>query len=69
MYAYSITDGPMPMKSHKAIVQLRPVTDTDQTFVEWTVAFDAGESVFDSIKTMFEEAIPQGVSALKSKFA
>ena len=69
MYAYSITDGPVSINSHKGVVQLRTFTDTDQTFIEWTVAFDADESSFDSIKTMFEEAIPQGMSALKSKFA
>lgn len=69
MYAYSITDGPVPLKSHKGVFQLGRVTDTDETFIEWTVTFEADESVSDSVKAMFEEAIPQGLSALKSKVA
>ncbi len=69
MYAYSITEAPMPMKSHKGTVQLRPVTDGDETYVEWKITFEADESVSGAIKSMFEEAIPEGLAALKSKFA
>ncbi len=68
MYAYSITDGPMPMRNHKGVVQLRAVTDSDETFVEWSATFDADESVLNTIKEMFEAAIPAGLSALKSEF-
>jgi len=68
-YAYSITEGPVPMTCHKGVVRLRPVTDTGRTFVEWTVAFDADDAVIDAISAMFRDAIPQGLSALKSTFA
>lgn len=69
MYAYSITDGPMPMKSHKGVVQLHPVTDTGHTFVDWTITVEADDEVLGTITAMFEEAIPQGLVALKAKLA
>ena len=69
MYAYSITDAPMPIRNHKGVVQLRPITDTNQTFAEWTTEFEADGNVVEMIKGMFEAAIPAGLSALKSHFS
>ncbi len=69
MYAYSITDGPMPMKSHKGVVQLHPVTDTGHTFVDWTITVEAEDEVLGTITAMFEEAIPLGLTALQTKLA
>ena len=39
-YSYAITESPMPMKNYEGTVCLRPVTDGDATFIEWSATFD-----------------------------
>ncbi len=67
-YSYTITDGPLPMQHHAATVRLSPITDTGQTFAEWTTDFDAADAVHGDIHGMLSEALPGGLAALKAKF-
>src|ERR1700675_918441 len=38
---YSILESPMGVENYVATLRLIPVTDGDQTFVEWSAEFDA----------------------------
>src|ERR1700722_17748029 len=38
---YAILESPMGVENYIATLRLIPVTDGDQTFVEWTAEFDA----------------------------
>ena len=45
-FSYSIDDGPGPVardavQNYLGTVRIRPVTDCDQTFVEWTSSYDS----------------------------
>lgn len=68
-YAYSITDGPLAMQRHAGAVKLTAITDTGETFAEWTTDFAAAADVHDDIHAMFAQALPGGLEALKAKFA
>ena len=37
---YSILESPMPLTNYVATLRLTPITDGDQTFIEWTAEFD-----------------------------
>src|ERR1700722_3104517 len=40
-FEYSILESPMGVENYTATFRLIPVTDSDQTFAEWTAEFDA----------------------------
>jgi len=70
-FTYSIDDGPGPVAkdavdNYVGSVKLSPITDTTQTFIEWTSRF---ESDAESTVSDFCNPIYAGVLAsLKSKF-
>ena len=35
-YSYLILESPMPLKNYVATLQLKPITDGDLTYAEWT---------------------------------
>src|ERR1700722_4592617 len=39
--AYSILESPMGVENYIATVRLSPITEGDQSFVEWSAEFDA----------------------------
>ena len=69
---YSIDDGPEPLSSesltsYRANIQCRPVTDTDQTFVQWESVFEAKD---DQLVLAFVTPIYAALlEALKAHFA
>jgi len=40
LFSYSILESPMPLTNYVATVQLKPITDGDRTYAEWTAIFD-----------------------------
>ena len=66
---YSILESPMGVENYVATLRLTPVTDGDQTFLEWTAEFDCApereaqlsrqigdgvfQAAFDSLKAAF----------------
>ncbi len=68
-YSYAITESPMPMKNHEGIVSLRPVTDGDETFIEWSATFDPEPGAETELPVMMREVIAAGLASLKTRFA
>jgi hypothetical protein len=70
-FTYSIDDGPGPVAkeavdNYIGTVKLTPITDTNQTFIEWTSRFESDD---ESTVADFCNPIYAGVLAsLKSKF-
>ena len=70
LVSYSIIETPQPITNHKAVLQLRRVTDGDRTYAEWSADFDAPEGEADGVaKGMGENVFQGGFNALKSHFA
>src|SRR6202163_3962437 len=66
---YSILESPMGVENYVATLRLIPVTEGDQTFVEWSAEFDAapdrGEQVAADIgRNVFGAAL----ASLKGRF-
>jgi hypothetical protein len=70
LVSYSIIATPQPISNHKAILQLRRVTDGDRTYAEWSATFDAPAGEGDAIaKGMGENVFQGGFNALNAHFA
>lgn len=66
---YSIVETPQPISNHKATLTLKPVTDGNRTFAEWTATFDApAEEAGKVAAGMGENVFQGGFNALKSIF-
>lgn len=70
-FTYQITDGPGPtakdaVSNYVGKVSLYPITDSDQTFIEWTSTYesDADDEVAEFCNPIYAALI----SSLKSKF-
>ena len=37
---YAILESPMPLENYVATLRFTPITETDETFAEWTAEFD-----------------------------
>jgi len=68
-YSYAITESPMPMKNYEGTVRLRPITDSNTTFVEWSASFDPNPEVADELPSMVSELVAAGLESLKTQFA
>jgi hypothetical protein len=66
---YSILETPQPITNHKAVLQLRRVTDGDRTYAEWSATFDAPADQAEAVaKGMGENVFQGGFNALKNHF-
>ncbi|WP_019816332.1 SRPBCC family protein [Saccharomonospora saliphila] len=56
-YAYSMLDGPFPIRSYVSTIRLAPVTATGDTFVEWWADYDADAADEEKLTTTFAEGV------------
>jgi len=67
--AYTILETPQPITNHKARLVLKPITDGDRTYAEWTAEFDATEGDAEELaKGMGANVFQGGFNALKEHF-
>jgi hypothetical protein len=53
LFTYAILESPLPMIEYVSTVRLRPVTDIDQTYAQWTCEFNCAPDVeSELIKTV-----------------
>ena len=50
---YSILESPMGVENYVATLRLTPVTDGDQTFIEWTAEFDCAPERGDRARRQY----------------
>src|SRR6185295_3008826 len=66
---YSILESPMGVENYVATLRLTPVTDGDQTFLEWTAEFDcAPERENELVGNIGTGVFQGGFDALKRAF-
>ena len=66
---YSILESPMGVENYVATLRLTPVTDGDQTFMEWTAEFDcAPEREAELVGNIGGGVFQGGFDALKRQF-
>jgi hypothetical protein len=63
---YSILESPMPVENYVATLRLRPITDGNRTYAEWTAAFDCPEQEEAGLLELIGNGVFQdGFNALK----
>ena len=68
-FEYSILESPMGVENYIATFRLIPVTDSDQTFAEWTAEFDAAPDREDGlVDSIGRNVFAAGLAALKARF-
>ena len=66
---YSILESPMGVENYVATLRLTPVTDGDQTFMEWSAEFDcAPERENELVNNIGGGVFQGGFDALKRAF-
>jgi hypothetical protein len=66
---YSILESPMGVENYIATLRLIPITEGDQTFVEWSVEFDAVPDREEQIAAdVRRNVFSAGLAALKGRF-
>ena len=66
---YSILESPMGVENYVATLRLTPVTDGDQTFLEWTAEFDCTpERENELVNNIGGGVFQGGFDALKRAF-
>jgi Polyketide cyclase / dehydrase and lipid transport len=69
-YTYSFEKTPFDVDNYCATIRVTPVTDGDQSFVEWWTTFDCDRDKVDHWEGFFASQVFQGgFDALKAHFA
>ena len=64
-FSYCILESPLPIRDYHATFSLTPVTEGEQTFVEWSTRFEVAPDDEVGIKELVGRGIfAQGISAL-----
>lgn len=67
---YSILESPMPLSNYVATLHLKPITDGDRTYVEWTAIFDCKpEDEQNLIESIGNGIFQTGFNSLKKIFS
>jgi hypothetical protein len=68
-FTYSILDSPLPVENYISAVRLKPITDSNETFAEWSAEFDVTDGpeadVVDRVTGVFQG----GFDSLKKHFS
>jgi hypothetical protein len=66
---YSILESPLGVENYVATLRLIPVTETDETFAEWTAEFDAAPEREGRIaEEIGRDVFAAGLGTLKTRF-
>ncbi|WP_364304393.1 SRPBCC family protein [Moorena sp. SIO4A5] len=69
LFSYSILESPMPLTNYVATFQLKPITDGDRTYAEWTAIFDCdSQDEKHLIKLVGDGVFQTGFNALNQIF-
>ena len=68
-YSYSILESPMPFTNYVATLQLKPVTNGDLTYAQWTATFDCTpQDEKDLIELIGDGVFHTGLNSLNRIF-
>jgi uncharacterized protein YndB with AHSA1/START domain len=69
-YSYAILESPLPVANYRATLRLRPISDGDRTFAEWSATFDPDppEKQVEAENMIGDGVFQGGFDALKKHF-
>ncbi|KAF0976821.1 hypothetical protein FDP41_004116 [Naegleria fowleri] len=68
-YSYDIVTSSLPITGYYATVSLKPVTDENKTFAEWSTEFYTQPEHLENCVKIVEGIFSGGLESLKKKFA
>ncbi|NEP56367.1 MAG: SRPBCC family protein [Symploca sp. SIO2G7] len=67
--SYSIVESPIPLKNYVATFQLKPITDGNITYAQWTATFDCDSQEEDNLIKLIGDGVFQtGFNSLNQIF-
>jgi hypothetical protein len=68
-YTYDVLECPLPVREARSRIRVAPVTDTGQSFVEWSGEFSADPADREAMEKTFATGIyATGIGALRKRF-
>jgi NADPH:quinone reductase-like Zn-dependent oxidoreductase len=68
-FTYCILEAPIPLYDYVATVRLKPITDANRTFWEWTSSFETPPGEEQALATLVGEQVYEaGFDAVKGRF-
>ncbi|KAG2388418.1 hypothetical protein C9374_000582 [Naegleria lovaniensis] len=67
-YSYDIVSSSLPITGYFATLTLKPVTDEDKTFAEWSTEFYTQPDELEKCVKIVEGVFSGGLGSLKKKF-
>jgi hypothetical protein len=68
-YTYDVLECPLPVREARSRIRVAPVTDTGQSFVEWSGEFSTDPADREAMEKTFATGIyATGIGALRKRF-
>lgn len=69
MYSYNFEKTPFDVDNYHATLRVRPITDGNKSFVEWSTTFDCDRDQIDEWQSFFSnEVFQSALNAVKEHF-
>jgi len=66
---FEFLETPMPMSNAAGIIKLHPITQSNETYIEWRMNFDPDQGAEDGLIEMISGMILAGLDGLQTRFA
>lgn len=65
---YAILESPLPIVNYVSTLRLRPITDGNRTFIDWSCSFDVEADQKEAMEDALAGVYEGGFASLKSEF-
>jgi hypothetical protein len=67
-YSYTFASSPVPVRDHRTTLRVRPITEGDRSYVEWSSRFDIDPKHEAQLVDLMNRNFVNGLRNLAKKF-
>jgi hypothetical protein len=67
-YSYTFASSPVPVREHRTTIRVRPITEGDRSYVEWSSRFDIDPKHEAQLVDLMNRNFVNGLRNLAKKF-
>jgi hypothetical protein len=67
-YSYTFASSPVPVRDHRTTIRVRPITEGDRSYVEWSSRFDIDPKHEAQLVDLMNRNFVNGLRNLAKKF-
>ena len=67
-YSYTFASSPVPVRDHRTTLRVRPITEGDRSYVEWSSRFDIDPKYEAQLVDLMNQNFVNGLQNLAKKF-